>query len=172
MTGRIRPKHGRSTRAFEAYAAAQCDGGRCGAQLAAGPAEMGGIAYAAIDINDIRLQSAGDSLEITCTFGITAPDTWPLCRPPPFFLPFSRFRRALTCRAALTKNGGRLAPGSPPPALPGSRAPELVLYPGPLLATGRPRPPFRAAAPAIPRLPHGADRAARDPAGPVILIAR
>ena len=33
----------------------------------------GGIAFAAIDINDIRLQSAGDSLEITYTFDITTP---------------------------------------------------------------------------------------------------
>ena len=33
-----------------------------------------GIAFAAIDINDIRLQSAGDSLSITYTFDISTPD--------------------------------------------------------------------------------------------------
>ena len=33
-----------------------------------------GIAFAAIDINDIRLQSAGDSLDITYTFDISTPD--------------------------------------------------------------------------------------------------
>ena len=33
-----------------------------------------GIAFAAIDINDIRLQSAGDSLEIHYTFDMSTPD--------------------------------------------------------------------------------------------------
>ena len=34
----------------------------------------GGVAFAAIDTTDIRLQSAGDSLTITYTFDITTPD--------------------------------------------------------------------------------------------------
>ena len=33
-----------------------------------------GIAFAAVDINDISLQQAGDSLDITYTFDITTPD--------------------------------------------------------------------------------------------------
>ena len=36
--------------------------------------QSGGVAFAAIDIADIRLQSAGDSLTITYTFDITTPD--------------------------------------------------------------------------------------------------